>query len=159
MYCSDPDCSIREPHNHDFPVESPEEVIDTLRQQLQDFEKENAILREAISDAWQTHTTCQQALVEAQSQVQELTEQNRMLSQYLVDTSEGFECLPGCDSNGHEPTCPVRNPVVAWRLIRDQLQDLRSQLDQAKVEVQARAKAAEFRRHINILDPDSAGSI
>ena len=144
MYCSDPDCSIRKPHKHDVPAENPKEVIETFQQQLQDFEKENAVLREAISDAWQTHTTCQQALAEAQSQVSELTTQNRMLSQYLMDTSEGFECLPGCDSNGHEQTCPVSNPVVAWRLIRDQAQDLKSQLEQAKAE--------ELRRMYEDLD-------
>ena len=136
MNCSDPDCSIREPHKHDFLAVNREEVIETLRQQLKDFEKENAVLREAISDAWQTHTRCQQALTEAQTQVEELTGQNRMLSQYLLDTSQGFECLPGCNLDGHEETCPVRNPVVAWRLIRDQVQDLTSQLNQAKAEVQ-----------------------
>ncbi len=70
----------------DIPNDGPKEVIETFRQQLQDFEKENAVLREAISDAWQTHTACQKALADAQSEVQELTTQNRMLSQYLMDT-------------------------------------------------------------------------
>jgi hypothetical protein len=58
-----------------------------------------------------------------------------MLSQYLMDTTQGFECLPACDSNGHETMCPVRNPVAAWRLIRRQVQELTSQLDDARAEV------------------------
>ena len=109
--------------------------------------KENASLRDAISDAWQTYNTCREALTEAQAQVQELATQNHMLSQYLIDTSEGFECLPGCNSNGHETMCPVSNPLVAWRLIRSQLQEVTSRLNQARAEVK------ELRRLIDDPDP------
>lgn len=147
MYCSDPNCSIRGPHIHNVSAENAEAVVETFRQQIQDFEKENASLRDAISDAWQTYNTCREALTEAQAQVQELATQNHMLSQYLIDTSEGFECLPGCNSNGHETMCPVSNPLVAWRLIRSQLQEVTSRLNQARAEVK------ELRRLIDDPDP------
>jgi prefoldin subunit 5 len=144
MHCGDPNCGIHGPHDHLAAVEA---VMETLRQQLNDFERENACLREAISDAWETYNKCQETLTEAQAQVQELSTQNRMLSQYLMDTSVGFECLSGCGANGHEAMCPVSNPVAAWRLIRDQVQELTSQLDQARTEVK------ELERVIEGLDP------
>ena len=59
----------------------------------------------------------------------------QMLSQYLMDTSVGFECLSGCDAIGHEPMCPVKNPVAAWRLTRDQLKQLTLELDKSRSEV------------------------
>jgi len=144
--CPDPNCKIRGPHLHDV---SSENTDTSLREQLQDFEKENGVLREAISDAWQSYSTCQKALTEARAQVEELTTQNRMLSQYLIDTSEGFECLPGCDSNGHDPTCPVSNPLLAWRLTRRQVQELTSERDQAR---------AELNKLLRIIQDPDAGA-
>ena len=43
---------------------------------------------------------------------------------YLHDTSDGFECLPACDGNGHEDECPVTNVVAAFRLLRTQVAEL-----------------------------------
>jgi hypothetical protein len=43
------------------------------------------------------------------------------LLQYVNDTSDGFECLPSCDSNGHEEECPVTNVVAAFRILRQKL--------------------------------------
>lgn len=45
------------------------------------------------------------------------------LRQYVADTSDGFECLPNCDSFGHEELCPVTNTVQAFRLLRERLAD------------------------------------
>jgi hypothetical protein len=147
MYCADPNCGVQGPHIHDGPGDT-RTVVESLRERLQDFEKENAVLRETISDAWQTYNNCQEALAEAQGQVQELSAQMQMLSQYLLDTSVGFECLSGCSATGHEPMCPVKNPVAAWRLTRDQLKQLTLQLDQSRAEVK------ELKRLIQGLDTD-----
>ena len=102
---------------------------------LDDSFKENAALRVAISEAWQEHYKFQEEFVEARNQIQELTKQNEMLSQYLMDTSVGFECLPSCNSNGHDNTCPVKNPVAAWRLTRQEVTDLKSRLEKAEAEL------------------------
>lgn len=45
----------------------------------------------------------------------------KTLRQYVADTSDGFECLPNCDSFGHEEFCPVSNVVAAWRQLRERL--------------------------------------
>jgi hypothetical protein len=37
------------------------------------------------------------------------------------DTSQGFECLPDCDSYGHNEQCPVANPLEAWKQLRAEL--------------------------------------
>ena len=44
---------------------------------------------------------------------------------YLKDTSEDMECLPKCDSDGHEEFCPVTNVMAAFRLLREQLAALK----------------------------------
>jgi hypothetical protein len=149
MYCADPNCGVQGPHIHDGPGMDTT-LVESLRERLQDFEKENAVLRETISDAWQTYNTCQEHLAEEQGRVQELSAQVQMLSQYLMDTSVGFECLSGCNAMGHEPMCPVKNPVAAWRLTRDRLEKLTLQLDQSRAEVK------ELKRLIHGFDTDLA---
>lgn len=42
-------------------------------------------------------------------------------AQFVRDTAEGMECLPGCDSVAHEPLCPLTNTVEAWRQLRQRL--------------------------------------
>ena len=145
MYCADPNCNMQGPHIHDVLGDDGRSVVESLRDRLQDFEKENAVLRETISDSWQTYNTCHDALNKAQEQIQELSAQTEMLGQYLLDTSMGFECLAGCDSTNHEPSCPVNNPVAAWRLTREQLRQLTSELDESRVQIKVLQRAIEGR--------------
>lgn len=65
--------------------------------------------------------------------VRELTEDlgpwtAKLLRQYVDDTSDGFECLPKCDSYGHEDMCPVTNTVAAFRLLRGQLAEAQKRI-------------------------------
>ncbi len=133
MYCADPNSNL-DGENLNEPVEEAGSVVESLQERVQDFEKENAVLRASISEAWDIYNRSQEALTEAKGQVEELSAQNKMLSQYLMDTSVGFECLSTCGSDGHEPECPVSNPVAAWRLTRDQLEQVTLQLQQSREE-------------------------
>ena len=48
------------------------------------------------------------------------------------DTVDGMECLPTCDSYGHDDACPVAYPVNAWRLLRAELEKARRERDYFK---------------------------
>jgi len=61
----------------------------------------------------------------------EVGELNR-LRLYVRDTSEDMECLPLCDSNGHEELCPVTNVMQAFRLLRERLAEKTAALQQAE---------------------------
>lgn len=53
-----------------------------------------------------------------------------LLRQYLKDTSEGFECLPTCNSDFHSAGCPVVDVVTAFRLLRAERDSLRSAMNE-----------------------------
>ena len=46
--------------------------------------------------------------------------------QFLDDCSDDMECLPECNSYGHQELCPVTNPAAAWRQLREELNQLRA---------------------------------
>ena len=45
------------------------------------------------------------------------------------DMTDGFECLPSCDSVMHDDGCPLAFPEVAWRKLREEIDRLRSALE------------------------------
>lgn len=47
---------------------------------------------------------------------------------HCEDLMQGMECLPKCDSYGHEDGCPVNNPKEAFRKLRQQLADQRAEI-------------------------------
>ena len=38
--------------------------------------------------------------------------------QFCRDTTDGLDCLPGCNSNDHEDDCPLTNPSAAFRKLQ-----------------------------------------
>lgn len=48
-----------------------------------------------------------------------LTEDRELFLQFMRDTGEDMECLPTCDSEAHDAACPVANPAVAFRILRE----------------------------------------
>ena len=48
------------------------------------------------------------------------------LKKFAGDVSDGFECLPNCDSYGHEELCPRTNPEAAWAQMQAELKELRT---------------------------------
>lgn len=58
--------------------------------------------------------------------IKEMVDKEReKLEQFARDVSDGFECLPGCDSIAHEELCPQANPVAAWRELHESLRVVR----------------------------------
>lgn len=51
--------------------------------------------------------------------------------QFISDTVDRMECLPKCDSYGHEELCPVTNPMEAFRKLRAERDALRALLKEA----------------------------
>jgi hypothetical protein len=70
--------------------------------------------------------------------IADLTARNESLWQIVKDTVADMECLPGCDSLAHEELCPVTNPAAAWRQLREQVADLRAELEHLRMQ-EARA--------------------
>jgi hypothetical protein len=57
-----------------------------------------------------------------------LAECEAKLQQFAADTTEGFDCLPTCDSTAHDEACPVAHPVEAWRVLRERLAECERKL-------------------------------
>lgn len=66
--------------------------------------------------------------------------------QFISDVSEGMECLPGCDSHGHEEGCPVADPMAAFRNLRENLQRAEAQCE--RLTVAARDAERVMAKHI-----------
>lgn len=51
--------------------------------------------------------------------------------QFLQDSTDDMECLPGCNSYGHEEICPVVNTAEAWRKLRERTHNAERERDEA----------------------------
>ena len=60
-------------------------------------------------------------LAECQAEIARLEYNDKLFKIFREDVGDGFECLPGCNSHGHEDACPVTNPHVAWRQLRAEM--------------------------------------
>lgn len=71
----------------------------------------------------------------ARDLIEELVKQDeklKSLTQYLKDSSNDMECLPKCDSFGHEEDCPVVNTMAAFRKIREENVALKKEVKDLK---------------------------
>lgn len=82
-----------------------------------------------------------------------LAECKARLQQFAADTTEGFDCLPSCDSIAHDTMCPVAHPVEAWRILRERLAEcerekagIRAALEGARVLIAALTEASEGKK-------------
>jgi hypothetical protein len=54
----------------------------------------------------------------------------KRLHQFVQDICDDtFECLPKCDSYGHEENCPVTNPVAAFRQLIEERDTLKARIE------------------------------
>jgi DNA repair exonuclease SbcCD ATPase subunit len=98
-------------------------------------EEEEAAMTTSPSDTPQTNSLIADLRERNSDSAYELAELARTLERSLAqavrerntyqeivrDTCADMECLPGCDSWGHEELCPVTNPQAAWRDLRSRL--------------------------------------
>ena len=56
---------------------------------------------------------------------------HKLLTILCEDTTEGFDCLDTCDEY-HDELCPLTNPTVAWRQLRQQLNDYKEYQEDIK---------------------------
>lgn len=74
--------------------------------------------------AWQT------AQAKMQARVAELEKDLKLSRAVVDDIFDDMECLPGCDSYGHETECPDVNPMAAFRKLRQERDELEAALQQ-----------------------------
>lgn len=63
----------------------------------------------------------------AQQVIADLRAENETLRQLVKDTCDDMECESTCDSFGHSDSCPVANPVYAWRHLRAEVESLKEE--------------------------------
>lgn len=70
----------------------------------------------------------EEQIASLEAQVEKVQHDNSIWKLLVTDMSEGFECLPDCNSHGHESECPVTDPPSAFRLLRKRITELEAQL-------------------------------
>lgn len=82
----------------------------------------------------EAYVSLQRRIDELEKAIEKMSHDLKIYKQYMRDTSEGFEHLPSCDSNGcnTEEGCPVTNAVAAFRILRERLAETHRQLVNAQ---------------------------
>ena len=84
------------------------------------LEAENAQLHRD----WRIQNEC---IADQHDKLARLRSENESFKQLIKDTVYGMECPEICDSYGHDENCPVANPEVAWRQLREENTRLRAE--------------------------------
>jgi hypothetical protein len=83
------------------------------------------------------YSTWQDAACVLAGEVERLANDLKLSRGVVKDVFDDMECLPNCDSYGHEEECPDVNPMAAFRKLRQERDELRRLLLEANQIVEA----------------------